>query len=330
MILISLEPWDLVNEVWMWFRTKWVHKSNDLLHGICLYLKNIINLCTDNTAKAHRDRGWCVARQIPGAKAQKWGCCKGSRESLERSMRAHIALQMPQSCWQHSCELMCTGSTSGSLQAGQSNTYLSLQSGLICWYFKKKIQEWQDIRYSPGQRKETQTWKSGSKGKLLVWDYLCAPPGFLTAAERPKVYFCGKYWCLSWELPIHSGCLGSSKNLGSSVPRESTLRFTGGGFSDLGLKWPKATKNREHMTLNLKLLWFCGINIIFNVEGIFSWAVHIRRSCHMSSFTTSHYFVLMKTYSTNTAYIKCIVREGNPVTGFTMKERSNRNTKTTL
>lgn len=138
MILISLEPWDLVNEVWMWFRTKWVHKSNDLLHGICLYLKNIINLCTDNTAKAHRDRGWCVARQIPGAKAQKWGCCKGSRESLERSMRAHIALQMPQSCWQHSCELMCTGSTSGSLQAGQSNTYLSLQSGLICWYFKKK------------------------------------------------------------------------------------------------------------------------------------------------------------------------------------------------
>lgn len=61
MILISLEFWDPVNEVWMRFCTKWVYKSNDLMHDICLYLKNIINLCTDSTAKAHRDRGRCAA-----------------------------------------------------------------------------------------------------------------------------------------------------------------------------------------------------------------------------------------------------------------------------
>lgn len=110
MILISLEPWDLVNEVWMCFCTKWVYKSSDLMHDICLYLKNIINLCTNSTAEAHRDRGLCVATgNSQGAKAQKRDCCKASGEFLERSMRAHIAFQMHQSCCQHSCERIGTG-----------------------------------------------------------------------------------------------------------------------------------------------------------------------------------------------------------------------------
>lgn len=37
-----------------------------------------------------------------------------------------------------------------------------------------------------------------------------------------------------------------------------------------------------------------------------------------------------ETYYTNMAYTESIVREDNPVTGFIIKERSNRNTKTTL
>lgn len=209
--------------------------------------------------------------------------------------------------------------------------------GLSSWYFEQ-MQEWQGIRYNPGQKEETQTWKWGSQGELLVGDYLHSPPGFLSAAERSKVCFCGKYWCPSWELPIHSGCLGSSKNLGSSVLRESTLGFTGGGFSNLGLNGQKLKKNGECVTQSLKLLRFCGINIIFNVEGMFSWAVHVWRSSHMSSFTTSLMLCSVirinlcsdETHYTNTAYIKYIVREDNPVTGFTIKERSNRNIKTTL
>lgn len=118
MILISLEPWDLVNEVWTCFCTKWVYKSSDLTHDICLYLKNIINLCTDSTAKAHRDRGLCVVTgNSQGAKVQKGDCCNASGEFLERSMRAHIAFQMHQSCCQHSCERIGTG-RAWTLQAG--------------------------------------------------------------------------------------------------------------------------------------------------------------------------------------------------------------------
>lgn len=37
-----------------------------------------------------------------------------------------------------------------------------------------------------------------------------------------------------------------------------------------------------------------------------------------------------ETHNTNMEYTKSIVREGNPVTGFTIKERSNRNTEITL
>ena len=59
----------------------WVYKSSDLTHSICLYLKNITNLCTDNVAKAHK-RLW-------RARARKRGCRKTTWDVLGRSRREH-------------------------------------------------------------------------------------------------------------------------------------------------------------------------------------------------------------------------------------------------
>lgn len=85
------------------------------------------------------------------------------------------------------------------------------------------------------------------------------------------------------------------------------------------------------MSQSLKLLWFCGVNLIFNAVAIFSRAVHTLRSSHVSTLTTNCYFSSDTTYYTNAAHdTKSIVRECNPVTGFTIKERINRNTETTL
>lgn len=59
--------------------------------------------------------------------------------------------------------------------------------------------------------------------------------------------------------------------------------------------------------------------------------MHALRSSHVSSLTTNCYFSSDTTYYTNAAHhTKSIVRECNPVTGFTIKERINRNTETTL
>lgn len=85
------------------------------------------------------------------------------------------------------------------------------------------------------------------------------------------------------------------------------------------------------MSQSLKLLWFCGVNLIFNAVAIFSRAVHTLRSSHVSTLTANCYFSSDTTYYTNAAHdTKSIVRECNPVTGFTIKERINRNTETTL
>lgn len=153
--------------------------------------------------------------QIQGAKAQKWGCCTASREFLGRSMRAHIAFQMPQSCLQHSCELIGTGrgclpSTSAPLQAGCSSSCPNPSDWAELLVFLKN---------TGMAGYQLQPWTEEGDTHMEI-RFPRKAPGFLTAAERSNLYFCGKCWCLSWELPIHSGCLGSSKNLGSSVPRE--------------------------------------------------------------------------------------------------------------
>lgn len=113
------------------------------------------------------------------------------------------------------------------------------------------------------------------------------------------------------------------------VSQVSGKQDAGGGCCHLGLKWPKAEKTGSTW-LSLKLLWFCGVNILFNVVAIFSCTVRTLRSSHMRSLTTNRYFSSNTTCYTNTAHTKSIVRECNPVTGFRIKERINRNTKTTL
>lgn len=92
----------------------------------------------------------------------------------------------------------------------------------------------------------------------------------------------------------------------------------------------KSVKSRERVTHSVKLLRFSGVSVIFNVVAMFSWAVHTMRSSHMSSITTNRYFSSDAASYTNTAHTKSIVRDCNPVTGFTIKERISGNTKTTL
>lgn len=70
---------------------------------------------------------------------------------------------------------------------------------------------------------ENQTPKKSSRLEILS----PAPPSCLTAAERPDVYFCGKRCRSCRELPVHSGCPGSSQSLCSSLPSESALGDTG-------------------------------------------------------------------------------------------------------
>lgn len=96
-----------------------------------------------------------------------------------------------------------------------------------------------------------------------------------------------------------------------------------------GSNGQKPKKTREHVTQSLKPLWFCKVNIIFNVVTIFSWALHTLRSSHMSPLTTNCCFSSDATCYINTVQTKSIVRECN-VVSFTIKKRINRNTKTTL
>lgn len=93
---------------------------------------------------------------------------------------------------------------------------------------------------------EHQTPNKRSWLEILSW----APPCCLSAAGRPGVYFCGKHCPSCGEIPIHSGCLGSSKSLCSSVPSESALGDTGCWWWRLssGAQMAKSRKNREHMT----------------------------------------------------------------------------------
>ena len=149
-----------------------------------------------------------------------------------------------------------------------------------------------------------------------------------------------KTWCLFlWKIllfllgaPYPQWLLCSGESLCSSVPSESVLGDTGCWWRQLsaGAQMAKSQKNREHVTQNLKLLWFCGVNFIFNAVTIFSWAVHTLRSSHTSSPTTNHYLRSGTRCYTNTAHRKSIVRECNPVTGFMIKERIYRKTKSTV